>query len=303
MDLRQLNYFIAIADAGGFNAASRQCNITQSALSRHISALEGEIGAQLFDRNARGVILTEAGEVLRERVRKLLAEVSDLKSDVQAVLDAPTGEVILGLTPSMRHFFGADLVKAFLRSYPAVKLRVIEGTSVALLDMICARAADIGIIFAEDAFDRPIEAIEAMREPIVLAAPPQAGLTMDRPIALADLEGLPMITPIRPNRIWSNLERNTAKKGIRLESVVEVQNLHLAMDLISLGFGHMAVPYSTAYKELSEGRVCAAPIPDMMANWAIAWSSERPVTAAIRKLADSVMSELSALKDYAYARS
>src|SRR5260370_18599560 len=96
MDLRQLRYFVAVAERGGFGAAASALNVAQSALSRHVKELEHELGGALLERGARGVSVTESGMVLLARGRWLLRPIDDIKSQVRPENREPTGTVRIG---------------------------------------------------------------------------------------------------------------------------------------------------------------------------------------------------------------
>src|SRR5689334_4719204 len=101
MELRQLRSILVIAETGSLNAAARRLRVAQPALSRQIRLLESELGTALFVRHARGMALTEAGELLVERSRRGLREIDQARSDVSALAGQVTGQVAIGLLPSV----------------------------------------------------------------------------------------------------------------------------------------------------------------------------------------------------------
>src|ERR1700743_4025430 len=101
MDLRQLRYFVAVAERGGFGTAASARNVAQSALSRHVKQLEHELGGSLLERGARGVAATESGKVLLARARWLLRTVDDIKAEVRTENREPSGTGRLGAAPGL----------------------------------------------------------------------------------------------------------------------------------------------------------------------------------------------------------
>src|SRR5882724_978453 len=120
MDLRQLRYFVAVAERGGFGAAASVLNVAQSALSRHIKVLEHELGGALFERGARGVAVTEAGKVLLARGRWLLGAIDDIKAEVLTENRDPSGTVRIGAPPSLGDILYAPLAQTFVKQFPRV---------------------------------------------------------------------------------------------------------------------------------------------------------------------------------------
>jgi LysR family nitrogen assimilation transcriptional regulator len=103
MNLRQLRYFVAIADAGSFTSAALVLHVAQSALSRHMKLLEDTLGGELFERGTRGVVLTESGQALLTEARMVLARVEDIRTDISAMHGEVRGTVKLAMPSSLSH--------------------------------------------------------------------------------------------------------------------------------------------------------------------------------------------------------
>ena len=127
MDLRQLRYFVAVAERGGFAAAASALNIAQSALSRHVKELERELGGALLERGARGVTVTESGKVLLARGRWLFGAIDDIKAEVRTENREPSGTVRLGAPSSLADIFYAPLAHLIVKRFPRVRLELSEG--------------------------------------------------------------------------------------------------------------------------------------------------------------------------------
>src|ERR1700741_3464387 len=136
MDLRQLRYFVAVAERGGFGAAASALNVAQAALSRHIQQLEHEMGGALFERGARGVSVTESGKVLLGRGRWLLGAGDDLKAEVRTEHREPSGTVRLGAPSSRADILYAPLAELFVKRFPRVRLELSEGLTDVMSDRL-----------------------------------------------------------------------------------------------------------------------------------------------------------------------
>jgi LysR family nitrogen assimilation transcriptional regulator len=294
MDLRQLGYFVTIAEQGGFAAAARSRYISQSALSRQVQLLEEEMGTQLLERSSRGIVLTPAGQILLERSRRLFMEVSHLREDVLAEAETPSGRIVLGLTPSMRALFGGNLVEGFLRRYSSVHLGVIEGLSHSMADSVARGLCDVAVFIRDDAKGRALSTRKLLDEPMVIAAQARAGLRMDTPVDVAWVAQHPLIVS-RSNRVTSGLEKEALRIGKPLNIIIDVQPLHLSIDLVCRGLAHMVVPFSAAVTEYEAGFISMAPIKGFNTGWVVAWPSDRRVSAASLRLVEAVQSEVASL--------
>lgn len=145
MELRQLKYFVVIAETGGFTEASRRCYLSQSAISQQIKNLEEELNTTLFVRTPHKVILTESGELLLPLARKVLKNVDDcnvLMNDIQGML---CGELSIGLTASLEPYI-RKAVAQFIRKYPKVHLHLYYKTIPELITML--RSGEIDMAFS-----------------------------------------------------------------------------------------------------------------------------------------------------------
>lgn len=287
MDLRQLGYFLSIAEHGGFAAAARARYISQSALTRQVQLLEEEMGARLLERTSRGVVLTQAGEILRDRASRLFTDVQQLKEDVQAESEAPAGHIVWGMTPSMRVLLGGTVIESFLRRYPKVRLSVIEGLSHTMADALARGLCDVAIFIRDDAVGRPLSTRTLINEPLVIGAPARAGLRMDQPVDLEFVARNPLLIS-RSNRVGGGLEKEANRRGLTFNVVMDVQPLHLSIDLVCRGVAFMVVPFSAALREYEAGFVSLAPIQGFDTGWVVAVPSDRKVSAAAAKLVEAI---------------
>ena len=146
MELRQLRYFVHVVEAGSVRAAASRVHVAQSALSRHVLALERELGVRLFERHARGINLTPSGSLLRGRTRDILQDIEQLKNEVMARASLPGGEAVIGTTSTTSRILYGPLAERFARDYPNVKLRFIEGVPYLLLEGLDTGNIDLAVM-------------------------------------------------------------------------------------------------------------------------------------------------------------
>src|SRR5215813_12325186 len=136
MELRDLRYFVAVAECLGFSRAAQSLRISQPALSRQIKSLEDELGIRLFDRVGRRTMLTAAGSELLDRGRALLHESESIKARASDIAGGSRGLLRLGATPHAYESFVADLLGRFRRANPQIEITLVEDGAANLLDAV-----------------------------------------------------------------------------------------------------------------------------------------------------------------------
>ncbi|WP_375779343.1 LysR family transcriptional regulator [Bradyrhizobium sp. ma5] len=130
MDIRQLRYFIAVAEELNFSKAARRLNLSQPPLSLQIKALEHEVGAPLFLRQRRGVELTQAGQILLEQVRKAIAQLDQAMGTAQRAARGEAGLLRIGYTGSTPiHASFSKILRRFSQAYPEIRLELLHAST------------------------------------------------------------------------------------------------------------------------------------------------------------------------------
>lgn len=281
MDVRQLEYFVRIANSGGFNRASAQLRVAQSALSRQVRQLEEELGVALFVRNGRGVQLTPAGELMLERAEFLLRQFRQTREEVAAQADQPRGELALGMPPSLRTMIAGPLLAEFRLLYPAVFISAWESTSMVVRDLVLAGKVDLAVFGTVDS-EPILETQPLFRDDMFVVGSPSSelGATIDLP----RLSELPLILTSGPNSLRLLVENAAARRNLRLKVAMEANSVPLMIDLVRSGVGHAVLPYSALRQLVEEGQIAAARVRNLSYAWIIANSRERPLSAAARRM-------------------
>src|ERR1700722_13489465 len=182
MELRQLEYIVAIADTGSFTGAGRRCHVAQSALSRQVAQLETELGVRLFHRTTREVRLTGAGHAFLPAARRVLSEAARARAEVSAA-GVPRGQIRLGATQTASGSLDlAGLLGEFRRLFPDVTVTITAGPRQELvadvvegdLDLPLAAEADLapgGTRFQPLLADEPLLAVVAPDDPLARRDP------------------------------------------------------------------------------------------------------------------------------------
>ena len=256
MNLKQLEYFVHVAELGSFSKAALVLDIAQPALSRQVRALEIDLRETLLLRNGRGVTLTEAGQRLYEHGTGILQAVAAARSDMGASRDVPSGRITVGLPPTLSRQLTLPLIDAFRRRLPLGRLAIVEGLSSHIVEWIATGRVDLGLLYNPEA-NPALEISPVLEEGLCLVSPVGPAATAVEPaappatapattgVALADLPRYPLIAPERGHAIRRLLETQAALAGVRLDIAWEVSSIAAIIELVAAGYGH-AVLHASA---------------------------------------------------------
>lgn len=269
MDLRQLRYFIGVAERGGFGAAASALNIAQSALSRHIKELEYELGGALLTRTARGVAVTESGKMLLERGRWLLGAVDDIKAEVRTENREPSGTVRLGAPSSVAEIFYPPLARLIAERFPRVQLELGEALTELACDRLLRGQLDLAIVTAPQPNDH-LAYETLVLEQVFLIGPPRDPLLKRGRMTLNDFKRLPRaVLPLSRSAFPADIPFS-----IRVESSTPMKRI------VASGLGYALLTYSGIYREVDEGQLSAALLPWTSAERVLALPRGRPISRA-----------------------
>jgi LysR family hydrogen peroxide-inducible transcriptional activator len=243
MDLKQLNALLAVADHGSFSAAARAMHTVQSNVSTHVARLEKEVGASLIDR-ASGA-LTEEGELVAARARRIQAELEAMAADVASLNDEIAGGVRVGVIGTTARWLVPRLVEAMAARHPRVKVVVVDATTTSLLLQLTTGRLDLAVINLP--IEEPDVATERLFDEDRLLVVPADHPLYDRDrLTLADLANEPLLLEPKGTAFRDQLDRQCADVGIELTAQAEVDGMRLLASLAFQGFGAAMLPASAA---------------------------------------------------------
>lgn len=246
MDLRQLRYFVAVAEEEHFSRAARRSNIVQSALSSSIRSLEEELGAKLFSRTTRQVRLTEAGRVLLKHARIVLDAASTAQAAVANVAGLQRATLRLGASPSLPAFLDlAALLAAFHDRYPGIDVKLSQGNALQLLNGIRDGELDVAIVPLGEP-QSGIDALPIMRDPIVLVCATGHPLASRKSIRLSELASLNFVDFEKGWAVRQLADRAFEHAGLSRQTSFEVSDVETMLALVQRGLGVALVPQATA---------------------------------------------------------
>ncbi|RLV54628.1 LysR family transcriptional regulator [Aeromicrobium phragmitis] len=241
MQLQQLTYFVAVAEARHFTRAADITGVSQPTLSKQIRSLENSLGTPLFVRTRSGVDLTPAGEALLPHARRIVIDVANAERSVHEVANLRRGRVKLGATPSVIDGLLPDVLRDFRRDYPEIELEIHEAGSRVLTDQLLAGRLDIAVLIVPLATRSPdIETHLVFRERLVLASPPDD----PRPerISVAELCDLPLVMFREGYDLRDVTVRACARAGFEPRFAVEGGEMGAVLRFVEAGLGHAVVP-------------------------------------------------------------
>ncbi|EXL09335.1 LysR family transcriptional regulator [Aquamicrobium defluvii] len=244
MNLKQIEYFIALAEELHFGRAAERLGMAQPPLSRQIQQIEADLGAQLINRGRNAISLTQAGERFYERGSALLAELGDIRLEIRRIGQGAEGRLRIGFVGSATYGMLPTILKSFRASWPEVNLSLVPMNNAQLQRSLIRR--DIDIAIARPALnDSEIVTRKLIDEPLVLAAP-DALITTPGPVSLPDL-GQPsyILYPEYPRPSFADVVIAACESvGADTSRRVFTMDFQTAIALVSVGEGVALVPAS-----------------------------------------------------------
>src|SRR5437879_4910048 len=194
MDIRQLRTFSCVAELGSLSKASDTLRVAQPALSRQIKLLEHELRAELFTRNGRGMVLTDAGRLLRARTAGIVRQIDQVRDEIQSAGGPPSGRVVLGLVPTVSCVISARLARRTVDKYPGISLCIVESYSGHLMEWLHRGEMDLAVIYGPSS-DLHLTVQSLGRDDIVAVGPRGSGLGQKKQVDIAWLLRQRLVLP------------------------------------------------------------------------------------------------------------
>lgn len=280
MELRQLEYFVAVAEEGGFTRAAERVHISQSGVSAQIRALESELGAALFDRSARVARLTVAGEAALEHARAALAAAGRLKEAVDEVSGVVRGRLTAGMVQGCEVTPWFAALAAFHGEHPGIELALREDNSDVLLAGVREGTVDVALVGIAGEPPPGLAAEVIISEGLAAVVPPGHPLARRSTVPLGALCSYPIVTLPVGTGIRNVLDQACAAGDHRPAIALEASAPGAVADLAGRGLGAAVLSQSmaAAYPHLKAVRITGIAVPALLA---VVWRpSPSPATAA-----------------------
>lgn len=267
MEIRQLRAFVAIAESGTFTAGALRVHVTQAAISMQIRQLETEIGAKVFVRAPRHVILTEAGEQLLRRARHILREHDAALDEIAELAGAERGRLRIGSASAM--VLSEQLpaiLKELRKQHPAAEISVISGTSEVLVDQILGGEVDVAFV-SLPVDVRGIKTERLSQDQLVAIASPRHKLAKQRTISAYTLAGERLILGERGGNTRRLIDQFFAQAGATLHVAMELSRQQAIKRMVEEDMGVGIVPLQSVKEEVDKGRLIRWWIEGAQINW------------------------------------
>lgn len=285
MDLQKLEIFVCVSQLGNLSKAALALDTLPSIVSRQVAALERTCGGKLFHRTGRGMSLTELGERLLPRAQATLDEFRKLQAEIRSQHGVISGDVRIGLVPSLAQAIAAPLFRRAQELYPGVRLVITEGVSAQLDAWRSGDAIDISILFREGHSDLRNED-NLGRVDTYLVGPLGDRLTAAPSVPFSALSGLPLVLASAPNGLRADVERQAQRLGLQLRIVLETSSLAVQTELAARGGAYTIMAGHAASQRMGAGLQASRIVdPPIARTIALGIASHRSASDATRHIA------------------
>jgi len=289
MKLRQLRSFVQVAELGSLSKAAKGLFTVQSAISRQIKALEEDLETKLFTRHGRGLRLTETGKQLLPRATHILREVEEAKSEIVAGNETVSGEVTIGMPPTVASVLAGSLAERLANEYPGIRLRFVDAFSETLLTWLQQRKIDFAVLYDHKAQHNLI-IYPLLLERLYLVMHPSNKLSKKESISFHELSSEKLVLPSIGHSLRRLIERIASKENIKLHVAVDADGLTILKELVMREVGSTILPLASIHHEVYAGNICVKPIidPPITRKLFLALPTDRPSTNASMKASEIV---------------
>jgi LysR family hydrogen peroxide-inducible transcriptional activator len=297
MNLRDLKYFIALADTRHFGQAAARTFVSQPTLSGQLRKLEAELGAALFERTTKAVALTPLGEALLPHARRAVEEADALAQLAKTHRDPLVGPLRVGAIPTLAPYLVPLILAPLKRRYSRLKLVLSEEITAKLLERLRRHELD-AVLIATPVEDADLRARALFEEPFWLALPRRHPLVNKDPITRRDLESLDMLLLSEGHCLAQQtmeICRLADRRDAGEQADLRAASLETLLQLVGARMGATLVPaLALRGTRTTDAGVIARPlqVPDAFRRVSIVWRKSFPRTAAIEALAGVILASV-----------
>lgn len=303
VDLRQIRYFVTVAEMGSISAAAARLALSQPSLSEMLARLEEALMVQLLIRGNRGIQLTDAGRLFAKRGLAIIESVDQALAEVAQLGGEAKGSVVVGFPPSIALLLSVPLAETVRQELPDVKLRIAESMSGYVLNWVEEEHIDLGIVY-QGLNCSHLDVKPLLKEELFLvtapdnwpASEPTEGPLL-APVEFASLAQVPLVLPSRLHGLRELIERYAKAQNVQLDVALEIDALRHIVSIVSRASAHTILSHAAVMEEVVRGEVKLVPIvnPKMQRTAYVVRKPGREVSAAslaVEKLLGTILDEL-----------
>lgn len=289
--LRQLQYFVAVADHAAFGLAAQALSVSQPSLSKQLATMEGELGVTLFERTSRRVKLTSPGEKLLPRARAILQEVREFRAVARGAIGLFGDKLAIGVLPSIGAYFMPIANRRLHRLYPQLRLAVQEGSTVQLLAML--KDGRLDAVIGTPTNDPDVVSHPLFAETLWACAAPDDPLSAgSAPLTLAQLSQRPLLSLSSEFRLAQIVDRLAEQAGAYVSRDYQGASLDAVRQMAVMGAGVAVLPSLYALAEAirdPEFVVRRIDHPEAAHDIALHWRRSSPLQDDCLELAEHLI--------------
>ena len=252
MELTQLRYFLESASRRSFTAAAERLGVTQSALSRSVAKLEEELGQPVFERQGRGLALTDAGRLLQPRAKRILTLVADVKGEITD--DGRTGVVRVAAIPTVAPYLLPAVLSRFAETFPESRTVVQEDVTDNVLRQVHQGEVDLAVV-ALPIPERHLAVEPLFEEELLVVMPAGHPLAGKPDLTLADIETLPFVLLEEAHCLTDAVVTFCRQRNVQPVAVERTSQLTTVQELVALGHGISMIPAMARVLDIDLRRV------------------------------------------------
>ena len=254
MDLGQLEAFLQVAEHSSFSRAAERLHLTQPSVTARIQALERDLGESLFERNGRGVHLTEVGMTFLPHAQRVLKALQDGRDALQSMRRLELGTLKLAAAPTISTYVLPELLKAFQARYPGIEVSVQTEYSQQIVRMVLADQVQVGL---ERTISHPeVVTVPLYEDEVVLVASEEHELARRGHASLEDVRTGPLIMFNRGSSYYALVDNALREAGALVSPAMELDNMEATKKMVEEGLGIAMLPKAAVERELREGDLC-----------------------------------------------
>ncbi|MCE5286087.1 MAG: LysR family transcriptional regulator [Pelosinus sp.] len=273
MEIIHLQYFVEVAQTASFTKAAENLYVSQSTISKLIKNLENELRVSLFERTSKGVILTEAGELLLTKAKDALMIIDDIRDEMAALAEIPSGVMTIGIPPMVRALF-SRIIAAFSLRYPKIKIDLIELGSRRIERGLIENTLDIGVIVLPSLKNTELEYLPLHEDPLRLVCHVEHRLAREQIVDFKDLKQESIVLYGEGLTLRDHILGKCEENGFIPNVVCETMQWGFMVEIVA---SHLAVAFvpSEICNKLDQTKVKSLPLATEIKPWhmALAWKA------------------------------